>query len=270
VSGEAASRTTVLANARRIVVKVGSSLLIDPDTRTARLPWMESLAQDIALLRQSGAIVLVVSSGAVALGWRRLGIERSPRLDQRQAAAAVGQSLLMNAWAQAFAPLDIPVAQLLLTLADSQSAERSANARATLSVLLDAGAVPVVNENDSVATEELKLGDNDRLSAHVAELAEADLLLLLSDVDGLYDRHPSDSDAAHIASVTSIDDAVIAMAGGAASEGVGTGGMATKLAAARHATARGCATIIADGRADYPVRRLKEGARNTLFAPARR
>ena len=263
MSGEAASSTTVLANARRIVVKVGSSLLIDPDTRTARLPWLESLAQDIALLRQSGAIVLVVSSGAVALGWRRLGIE------QRQAAAAVGQSLLMNAWAQAFAPLDIPVAQLLLTLADSQSAERSANARATLSVLLDAGAVPVVNENDSVATEELKLGDNDRLSAHVAELAEADLLLLLSDVDGLYDRHPSEPDAAHIASVTSIDDAVIAMAGGAASEGVGTGGMATKLAAARHATARGCATIIADGRADYPVRRLKEGARNTLFAPAR-
>ena len=261
------STTATLAHARRIVIKVGSSLLIDPDTRTARVTWLESLAQDIAILRQAGAIVLVVSSGAVALGWRRLGIDRSPRLDQRQAAAAVGQGLLMNAWAQAFAPLDIPVAQLLLTLADSESAERSANARATLSVLLGAGAVPVVNENDSVATEELKLGDNDRLSAHVAELADADLLLLLSDVDGLYDRHPSDPDARHIARVPTIDDAVTAMAQGAASEGVGTGGMATKLAAARHATARGCATIIADGRADYPVRRLKEGARSTLFVP---
>ncbi len=257
----------VLAGGRRIVIKVGSSLLIDPETRSARSDWLASLARDIGKLRDEGAIVLVVSSGAVALGWRRLGIERSRQLDHRQAAAAVGQGLLMNAWAQAFAPLDIPVAQLLLTLDDSESAERSANARATLSVLLGAGAVPVVNENDSVATEELKLGDNDRLSARVAELADADLLLLLSDVDGLYDRHPSEDGAHHFARVTSIDDSVMAMASGAASEGVGTGGMATKLAAARHAMARGCPTIIADGRAQNPISRLKEGRRATLFAP---
>ena len=267
MTAQESSTATVLAEARRIVIKVGSSLLIDPETRSARTSWLASLARDIATLREEGAVVLLVSSGAVALGWRRLGIERSRQLDHRQAAAAVGQCLLMNAWAQAFAPLDIPVGQLLLTLADSESTERSANARATLSVLIGAGAVPVVNENDSVATEELKLGDNDRLSARVAELADADLLLLLSDVDGLYDRHPSDPDAVHFAQMTTIDDAVMAMAGGAATEGVGTGGMATKLAAARHATARGCPTIIADGRADNPIRHLKQGARSTLFVP---
>ncbi len=258
-----------LAGARRIVVKVGSSLLIEPETRVARTTWLASLAQDIAALRRTGAIVLVVSSGAVALGWRRLGIERSRQLDHRQAAAAVGQSLLMNAWAQAFAPLDISVAQLLLMLGDSESPERSANAQATLAVLLAAGAIPVVNENDSVATEELKLGDNDRLSARVAELAHADLLLLLSDIDGLYDRHPTDPAARHIAHVPEIDETIVAMASGAAEEGVGTGGMATKIAAARYAAGLGCPTIIADGRADHPIRRLTEGARATLFEPSK-
>lgn len=259
-----------LAGARRIVVKVGSSLLIEAETRVARAAWLASLAQDIVALRRSGAVVLVVSSGAVALGWRQLGMERSRQLDHRQAAAAVGQSLLMNAWAQAFAPLDISVAQLLLMLGDSESPERSANAQATLSVLLAAGAIPVVNENDSVATEELKLGDNDRLSARVAELAGADLLLLLSDIDGLYDRHPSDPDARHIAHVREIDDGIAAMASGAAEDGVGTGGMATKIRAARYAAERGCATIIADGRIDHPIQRLAEGARATLFEPSGR
>jgi len=225
-----------LAQARRIVVKVGSSLMIDPESRTARTAWLATLAQDIAALRAGGAQVIVVSSGAVALGWKRLGIERSPQLDRRQAAAAVGQGLLMNAWSAAFATQGITVGQLLLTYDDSESPQRSANARATLGVLLDAGAVPVVNENDSVATEELKLGDNDRLSARVAELADADLLLLLSDVDGLYDRDPADPAARHIAHVPCIDEGIAAMAGGTRHEGVGTGGMATKIAAARHAT----------------------------------
>ena len=259
---------TILDSARRIVVKVGSSLMIDPHSRSPRAAWLGSLAQDIARLRSRGADVLVVSSGAVALGWGRLGLERSAQLDRRQAAAAVGQSLLMNAWAQAFQPHGVTVAQLLLTLGDSESPERSANARATLSVLLAAGAVPVVNENDSVATEELKLGDNDRLSARVAELAGADLLLLLSDVDGLYDGDPARAGARHIPRVDAITPQIEAMAGGAAAEGVGTGGMATKLVAARHAGSLGCTTIIANGRENHPVEQLFDGARATVFAPA--
>ncbi|MBH1945351.1 glutamate 5-kinase [Erythrobacter sp. YJ-T3-07] len=258
-----------LNSARRIVVKVGSSLMIDPESRTARTAWLATLTQDIAALRAGGAQVIVVSSGAVALGWKRLGIERSPQLDRRQAAAAVGQGLLMNAWSAAFATQGITVGQLLLTYDDSESPQRSANARATLGVLLDAGAVPVVNENDSVATEELKLGDNDRLSARVAELADADLLLLLSDVDGLYDRDPADPAAHHIAHVPRIDQGIAAMAGGTRHEGVGTGGMATKIAAALHATGQGRATIIASGRSDHPVSGLREGARATLFDPAK-
>ncbi|MBD58946.1 MAG: glutamate 5-kinase [Citromicrobium sp.] len=255
-----------LGDAARVVIKIGSSLLIEPEDRHPRAAWLARLADDIVALRQDGASVIVVSSGAVALGWRRLGLPRSTQLDRRQAAASIGQSLLMNAWAAAFAPHDIAVAQLLLTLDDSESPERSANAQATLSVLLGAGAVPVVNENDSVATEELKLGDNDRLSARVAELAGADLLLLLSDVDGLYDGDPREAAARHVPFVPAIDDRITAMAGGAASEGVGTGGMATKLAAARHAGSLGCRTIIASGREDRPIQRLKDGARATLFA----
>ena len=257
-----------LAQARTVVIKIGSSLLIEPEDRTPRAQWLAGLAQDIAALRQAGAQVIVVSSGAVALGWRRLGIPRSRQLDHRQAAAAVGQSLLMNAWATAFTPQEIAVAQLLLTYDDTESPQRSANARATLSVLLEAGTIPVINENDSVATEELKLGDNDRLSARVAELAGADLLLLLSDVNGLYDRNPADPAARHIAHVAAVDASVAAMAGGAADDGVGTGGMATKVAAARHAAQFGCATIIASGRDDHPIRQLSQGARATLFAPA--
>lgn len=256
-----------LGSAGRIVVKIGSSLLIDPANRTPRAGWLAGLARDLVDLREAGATVIVVSSGAVALGWQRLGIPRSTQLDRRQAAAAIGQSLLMNAWAAAFAEHDVAVAQLLLTLQDSESPERSANAQATLAVLLEAGAVPVVNENDSVATEELKLGDNDRLSARVAELAGADLLLLLSDVDGLYDRDPREAAARHVGYVSSIDEGIVAMAGGTHADGVGTGGMATKIAAARHAGALGCRTIIASGREDHPIHRLAEGARATLFAP---
>jgi len=270
MTGHGAGPADHLGHARRIVIKVGSSLLIEREQRAPRDRWLAGLAQDIVGLRQRGAAVLVVSSGAVALGWRRLGMARSPQLDRRQAAAAVGQSLLMNAWAAAFAPHDVAVAQLLLTLDDSESPQRSANARATLAVLLDAGAVPIINENDSVATEELTLGDNDRLSARVAELAGADLLLLLSDVDGLYDRNPSAPGARHIPLVSQIDEVVVAMAGGPASDGVGTGGMATKLAAARHAGALGCASIIANGREAQPITRLLEGERATLLAPAGR
>lgn len=257
-----------IAQARTIVIKIGSSLMIDPDHRIPRSAWLATLALDLVKLRLAGASVIVVSSGAVALGWQRLGIERSAELDRRQAAAAVGQSLLMNAWAGAFAAHDVAVAQLLLTLGDSESPERSANARATLSVLLAAGAVPVVNENDSVATEELKLGDNDRLSARVAELAGADLLLLLSDVDGLYDGDPSKAGAHHVPHVAAITPEIEAMAGSATEGGVGTGGMATKLAAARHATGLGCTTIVASGRDDHPIEGLIDGARATFFAPA--
>ena len=231
------------------MIKIGSSLLVDPDDRTPRTTWLASLARDIADMRTGGVRVIVVSSGAVALGWRQLGMQRSPQLDHRQAAAAVGQSLLMNAWAGAFAAQDIAVAQLLLTYDDSESAQRSANARATLAVLLEAGVLPVVNENDSVATEELKLGDNDRLSALVAELAGADLLLLLSDVDGLYDRAPDDPEARHIPFVSTIDDRIAAMAGGAAQGANTTIAIVATDAALTQAQCTRMATAAHDGMA---------------------
>jgi glutamate 5-kinase len=251
-----------IANARRLVVKVGSSLMIGA-SGAPRVSWLASLADDILALRREGKEVLLVSSGAVALGRSKLGLKRSPRLDHKQAAAAAGQALLMQAWEAAFARHGIPTAQLLLTFDDTERRRRWLNARATISVLLAQGAVPVINENDSVATEELRYGDNDRLSARVAMMMKAELLILLSDVDGLHTadpaRHP---DAAHIALVEDLD-AAEAMAGPAS--GVGSGGMRSKLAAARIASAAGCATLIASGREDHPLAALRAGARATFI-----
>ena len=200
---------------------------------------------------------MIVSSGAVALGRRRLSLRKSARLALKQAAAASGQPLLMRAWEEALSPFGIPTAQLLLTLDDTESRRRWLNARATIDVLLGNGALPVVNENDTVATEELRYGDNDRLSARVAQMIQSDLLVLLSDVDGLYTGDPRrDPVARHVPHVASLGDEVEAWARGPSPTGPGSGGMRTKLAAARIAQSFGCATIIASGHEEHPLVRL--------------
>ena len=257
----------LIADARRIVVKVGSSLLIDPSGQGARTEWLASLADDLAALRARSKEIVLVSSGAVALGRAYLGMKRSVRLDHKQAAAAAGQALLIRAWEQALARHDVPVAQLLLTMDDSERRRRWLNARATLETLLAHKALPVINENDSVATEELRYGDNDRLSARAAQMVRSDLLILLSDVDGLYTADPArDPSAEHIPFVASVDDEIHAFAADAATAGHGSGGMRTKLAAAQIASGAGCATIIASGHGDHPIRRLEESARATVVA----
>jgi len=266
-----ATANDALKSARRIVVKVGSSLIVEADSRGPALSWMASLAEDIASLRSGGRQIILVSSGAIALGRGRLGLEKNARLDEKQAAAAVGQSLLMQAWEQALSPLGMIPAQLLLTRDDTERRRRWLNARATVEALLKLGAVPVVNENDTVATEEIRYGDNDRLAARTAQLARADLLILLSDIDGLYTddprRHP---DATHLPLVDALTPEILAMAGGANAEAdVGTGGMATKLEAARIARSAGCATLIVSGLVPRPIAAVGTGARATLItAPA--
>lgn len=263
---EASDAARVIAAARRVTIKVGSSLLIALGGDAVRANWLASLAADIAALRAQGKQVAVVSSGAVALGRAHLRITQSHRLDAKQAAAAAGQALLMGAWEAALRPHHVPTAQLLLTVDDSEQRRRWLNARATLGVLLAHGALPVINENDSVATEELRYGDNDRLAARAAGMMGCDALILLSDVDGLYTGDPaSHASALHLAVVDEIGDEIVGYAGGAAAGGVGTGGMATKVAAARIARRFGCATVIASGREAHPVERLLGGARATLF-----
>lgn len=266
-----ATAADALKSARRLVVKVGSSLIVEPDSRGPALSWMASLAEDIASLRSGGRQVILVSSGAIALGRGRLGLERNARLDEKQAAAAVGQSLLMQAWDQALSPLGMTPAQVLLTRDDTERRRRWLNARATVEALLTLGAVPVVNENDTVATEEIRYGDNDRLAARAAQLARADLLVLLSDVDGLYTDDPRrDPEASHLPVVESLTPDILAMAGGANTEAdIGTGGMATKLEAARIARSAGCATLIVSGLIRRPLAAVSAGAKATLItAPA--
>jgi len=260
----------MLGQARRIVVKIGSSLVVD-GARAPATAWLEALGQDLARIRASGRQVIVVSSGAVALGRGRLGLEKNARLDEKQAAAAVGQSLLMQAWEAAFRPVGLTPAQVLLTREDTERRRRWLNARATLEALLKLGAIPVVNENDTVATEEIRYGDNDRLAARTAQLVRADLLVLLSDVDGLYSADPRrDPTATHMPLIEALTPDILAVAGGAnAQADVGTGGMATKLEAARIARSAGCATLIVSGIVEHPLRAVEDGARATLItAPA--
>jgi glutamate 5-kinase len=256
---------STLADARLVVVKVGSALVVDPETGTADAAWLADLAADLGRLRGRGQKLLVVSSGAIALGRRRLGLKRrNLTLPEKQAAAAAGQSLLMRAWEAALGGL--AVAQVLLTPDDTEVRRRYLNARATLETLLELGAVPVVNENDTVATDEIRYGDNDRLAARVAQMVGADLLVLLSDVDGLYTADPRrDPAAAHIPHVAQLTPEIELMAGGAH---VGAGGMATKLAAVRIAAAAGCSTLITLGRRAGPLKAVEDGARATLFAAA--
>ena len=265
------SASDTLAGAKRIVVKIGSSLVVDGSTRAPAAAWLAALADDIAALRGTGRDVVIVSSGSIALGRGRLNLARNARLDEKQAAAAVGQSLLMQAWEAALGSHGMTPAQILLTRDDTERRRRWLNGRATMEALLKLGAVPVVNENDTVATEEIRYGDNDRLAARTAQLVRADLLILLSDVDGLYTADPrSDPTATHIPVIDTLSPEILAMAGGAnAAANVGTGGMATKLEAARIARSAGCATLIVSGLKPNPLKTLAEGARATLItAPA--
>ena len=259
--------TDPLQRARRIVVKTGSALIADgADARTA---WLADLASDMAALRADGRELILVSSGAVALGRPALGGSVPKRLEEKQAAAAFGQPRLMRELDRVFAPHGIQVAQALLTLADTENRRRWLNARATLETLLSAGGLPIINENDTVATDEIRYGDNDRLAARVAQMVSADALILLSDIDGLYTADPRrDPEARHLPWLSQILPEHDAMAGGANAEaGFGSGGMATKLAAARIAHAAGCATAITLGNRPKPLSALMEGARATWIVP---
>jgi glutamate 5-kinase len=259
-----------LKAARRIVVKVGSALLVGHDG-AADAHWLHAFAADVARLRERGQQVLVVSSGAVALGRRRLALPKRPlTMPEKQAAAAAGQSGLMRAWEEAFEPHALPCAQVLVTRDDTEVRRRWLNARATVETLLGLGVIPVVNENDTVVTEEIRYGDNDRLAARVAQMIGADVLVLLSDVDGLYTADPRrDAAAQHIARVARLTPEIEAMAGGAnAGAGVGTGGMTTKIAAARIASAAGCATVITIGHRPSPLAALEAGERATVIEPS--
>ncbi len=254
-------------DARLLVVKIGSALLVDG--ATPRLAWLDGVAADIAAARARGTQVIVVSSGAIALARPVLGLLHPRlRLEEKQAAAAVGQIRLAQAWSTALAGQDLTAAQLLLTLEDTEDRRRYLNARATLTTLLGLGCIPVINENDSVATAEIRFGDNDRLAARVAEMVQADQLLLLSDIDGLYTADPKrDPAAAHLPVIEALTPEIEAM-GGDPPPGYSSGGMRTKLVAARIATQAGCAMAIAVGLVDRPLRALEQGARCTWFLPA--
>ena len=264
-----AQHAAPLTRARRIVVKVGSALLVDPASGRVNRAWLESLVEDLLRLRQRRQPVILVSSGAIALGRRRLGLPPGPlRLEESQAAAAVGQIRLAHAYKELLEGHGVTVAQVLLTLEDSEQRRRYLNARATLETLLAQGALPVVNENDTVATAEIRYGDNDRLAARVAQMAGADCLVLLSDVAGLFSADPNrDPRARIVPEVRQIGPEIEAMAGRAASA-LGSGGMATKILAAKIAVAAGCHLCIAAGGHHHPLRRIEEGAPCTWFVPS--
>ncbi|WP_372622375.1 glutamate 5-kinase [Falsiroseomonas sp.] len=263
-----APATPDLRAARRVVVKIGSALVVDEQTAAPREAWLAGVAADVAAMRARGTEVILVSSGAIALARRALGLTRRKlRLEEKQAAAAVGQIRLAGAWAAALSAVGLNAAQLLLTLEDSEDRRRYLNARATLGTLLALGCIPVINENDTVATTEIRFGDNDRLAARVAAMMEADALVLLSDIDGLYTADPrKDPAARHLPAVEHVTEEIMAM-GGEPPPGYSSGGMRTKLIAARIATGAGCAMAIALGKQDRPLRAMEAGARCSWFLP---
>ncbi|MCA3264455.1 MAG: glutamate 5-kinase [Azospirillum sp.] len=255
------------ADVRRLVVKTGSALIVD-DSGAIRAEWLAGLAADLAALKSRGLELAVVTSGAVAIGRWKLGFgKRVLRIEEKQAAAAAGQVWLAHAWAEALGARGVVAAQVLLTPEDTEARRRHLNARATIAKLLEAGAVPVINENDTVATEEIRFGDNDRLAARVAQMASADALVLLSDIDGLYTADPhKDPSATHIAEVRELTAEIEAMAG-EARPGYSSGGMVTKLGAARIALGAGCRMAIALGKRANPLLALEKDARATWFVP---
>ena len=255
-----------ITGAKRIIVKIGSALLVDDASGRIRHDWLAALAEDIAGLHGRGQQVAVVSSGAIAAGRRHLGLTgRELRLEEKQAAAATGQIILAHAYQEALARHDITVAQILVTLDDTEERRRHLNARSTLNQLLALGAVPLINENDTVATQEIRYGDNDRLAARVAAMISAEVLILLSDTDGMYEADPrSVADAKHIPEIREITPALEDMAG-PAPEGYSSGGMITKLQAARIAMGAGCHLALTEGHSLHAVAKLLDGGRCTWF-----
>ncbi|GMM93249.1 glutamate 5-kinase [Qipengyuania sp. MTN3-11] len=258
-----------LRGAKRLVIKIGSALLVRKGA--PRRKWLRALVEEIAALRSGGVEIIIVSSGAIALGAARLGLPKGgrARLSDAQAAASVGQVELARLWSEALGDHGITAAQMLVTLGDLEDRRRYLNAAATLARLVDGGTVPVVNENDSVATEEIRFGDNDRLAARVAQAARADAVLLLSDVDGLYDRDPREDGAQLVSRVEGVGPEIIAMASETSSSGMGSGGMLAKLQAARIAERAGIVLAIVDGRDKRPLTRAFETGIGTLFLPRR-
>ncbi len=263
------SRIRSLSRVKRVVIKIGSALLVDRATGI-RKAWLDAICDDIAALKARGTDVLVVSSGAIALGRTVLDMPSGAlKLEESQACAAVGQIALARHWAESLSRHQIVAGQILLTLGDTEERRRYLNARATLNQLLKIGAVPIINENDTVATTEIRYGDNDRLAARVATMAGADLLVLLSDIDGLYTAPPHlDPDARFLETIDEITPAIEAMAGGAASE-LSRGGMRTKIDAGKIATSAGCAMIIASGKTMNPLSAIENGARHSWFAASK-
>ena len=253
---------------RRVVIKIGSALLVDRATGLKK-SWLDAMCADIAGLKAKGVEVLVVSSGAIALGRTVLKLPSGAlKLEESQAAAAVGQIALARAWSESLSTDAIVAGQVLLTLGDTEERRRYLNARATINQLLKLGAVPIINENDTVATTEIRYGDNDRLAARVATMVGADLLVLLSDIDGLYTAPPHlDPNARFLETIAEITPEIEAMAGGAASE-LSRGGMRTKIDAGKIATTAGCAMIIASGKPNHPLAAIEDGARSSWFAPS--
>lgn len=258
-----------LTKASRVVVKIGSSLLINKDDGTLNRPWLTSLAGELAAMMQGGQQVMLVSSGAIALGRNYLELKPGHRrLDELQAAAAAGQIVLAHAYQELMGGHGVKVAQVLLTPEDTENRLRYLNARSTVETLLGQGALPVINENDTVATQEIRYGDNDRLAARVAEMTSADCLVLLSDVDGLYDADPTKVSSAQLIPEVREITPEIEMLAGAARTAYGSGGMATKVAAARICMSAGCSTLIANGHKDRPLAAVLEGADHTWFLPS--
>ena len=262
-----------LASYSRIAIKIGSSLLVSETNGNINQKWLVSLAKDIAWLRKNGAQILIISSGAIALGRKRLGLKNANlTLSQKQACAAAGQALLTQTYEIVLAPYGLITAQALLTLNDTENRRRWINAKETITTLLSLGAIPIINENDTVATDEIRYGDNDRLAARVAQMVDVDLLILLSDIDGLYDTDPNTNpNAAHIPIIKELTLKIMAMGGNANRlRGTGTGGMETKLQAAKIAMNAGYNLVIAKGTSAYPLSALgKPSVKSSWFiAPA--
>ncbi len=254
--------------ASKIIIKIGSSLLIDSETSQLNAVWLRTLAEDIDHLKQQGKQVVIVSSGSIALGRRILAFPVGKlSLEQTQASAACGQIKLARMYEEILQPFGHKTAQILLTLDDNDNRKRFLNARATMSTLLAMGVIPIINENDTIATDEIRYGDNDRLAAQVSVMVGADILVLFSDVDGLYDKDPRKyPEAVRLETVSSVDSKIFAMAGSSGTN-ISSGGMKTKLLAARTAMKAGCAMVISEGKQQNPVRNLLSGGNCTWFRP---